>query len=226
MKPVSINIFCHNEGRLIRNSMNSVSSNIKRVKEVYSKFEFEVNILIDSGDNDTYKEIERIKENSINLIELETKDLGTNRNIAAERARFDLVSFIDADDVWGKNWLIRSLNSINLGGNYILHPEFVFYFGEKPEIMIQENSDNWTFSKDIENSNCWTSSVILSREIILKTPYQNKSKIRKYDFEDWDWNRRTLNEGYIHQVVPRTCHFVRRRGNSHSSLQIIGWESH
>ena len=224
MKPISISMFCHNEGELIRSSMKSVSSNIRSVREVYSKFEFELNVLIDSGDSETYKEIENLNEDSINVIDLETKDLGVNRNIAAERARFDLISFIDADDVWGKNWLVKSLSCENLGDNYILHPEFVFYFGEKPEIMVQESSDNWKFSKDIESANCWTSSVILSKEVILKTPYQSKSKILKYDFEDWDWTRRTLKASYIHKVVPETCHFVRRRTNSHSSRQIMEWE--
>ena len=222
MKNLSINLFCHNEGNMISSSWNSIVSNLNIIKGIDRNFEAEINIIVDSGNYETYRVIENLKFYDFNLIQVTNKDLGLNRNFAVEKSRFEWVSFIDADDVWGKQWLLKSLND-DLHYKNIYHPEFIVYFGINPEIMIQESSSSWRFAKDLANQNCWTSSILCHKETIFQIPFLEKSEIQPFDFEDWNWNRRTLTAKYIHRIIPKTYHFIRQRNDSLSAKQIFGW---
>lgn len=101
-QPISINLFCHRERELIFSSWNSIVSNLEVIKNLSLKLEFEINIILDDADIETYKVLEDLREFEFNLYEVNTNDLGKNRNIAVDKSKYDLVAFLDADDIWEK----------------------------------------------------------------------------------------------------------------------------
>jgi hypothetical protein len=218
MSQISVSLFCHDEGQMIKNAWNSILSNIIECNKFITNFEFEINIVVDSGDFETYNTIRNLKKFKYNLIEVTTNDLGINRNIAVNKSKYEMIAFIDADDIWGKSWVSRAMHMSNKkrDKNIIYHPESIIYFGNEAEFFIQK-SNSIIHALDIRSANIWTSSIICSRAILEVFPYKSKQNIEYFDYEDWEWNRRTLESSIDHKVVPDTVHFVRKRLNSLSN---------
>lgn len=97
MTLISVIIPLYNKDFSISNTLSSVLS------QTYSKFEI---IIINDGSTDS--SIDRVKQFSDSRIQLfnqENKGAATARNLGIEKAKGELIAFLDADDYWFPNHL-------------------------------------------------------------------------------------------------------------------------
>lgn len=94
---VSVIIPLYNKERTIKRSLNSV------VNQTFQNFEI---IVVDDGSTDGGADIVRqYNDSRIRLVWQENAGPGAARNRGVSEAQYDLVSFLDADDEWLKEYL-------------------------------------------------------------------------------------------------------------------------
>jgi glycosyltransferase involved in cell wall biosynthesis len=216
---LSICLFAHNEGNFLKEAYDSIHQNLAKLCKCGIKLEYEIILIIDSPDVETAKIVNEIDKTGIKLEEVSTQDLGVNRNIAANLAIFDKIAFLDGDDIWDENWLLKGLKKIGRR-NIIIHPETVVYCGYRNEIAICKSSGFLSNSKRLEKENLWVSSILTKTHIVLNNKFCNKTELQTADFEDWKWNRETLSNGISHKVVRNTIFYVHARNHSLSQKKI------
>jgi hypothetical protein len=62
--------------------------------------------------------------------------------------------------------------------------------------------------------NPWTALSFGRRDIYRKYRYEKFDPKKGVGYEDWCWNRRVVEAGYIHKVVWGTGHVIRRKEQS------------
>lgn len=121
---ISIIIPLYNKEHIITKSIQSV------LDQSYQDFEL---IIVNDGSTDnSVKEAEKFNDNRIRLIHQKNKGVSAARNRGIEEAKHDLVSFLDGDDWWDKNFL---KTFIDLSNKF---PEAGLYAGQ----YVQINSEN------------------------------------------------------------------------------------
>lgn len=90
---VSIIIPTYNRSRLLLRTVESI------LKQTYK--EFELLIIDDGSTDDTGNIVESIQDHRISYHKIErTKDIGKVRNVGLSKAKSDVISFCDDDDLW------------------------------------------------------------------------------------------------------------------------------
>lgn len=153
----------------------------------------------------------------VKLLRVNFGDLSHSRNRSVRSARHSWIAFLDADDLWSFNWLKAAhlyLLNFDKPEQLILHPEIDIFFPDGYILSMpnQEQLDDplGTLLAD----NVWDSLSIAHRSIYLKHPYRENRLSHGFGYEDWAWNYETVKAGFIHRVVPETCHFKRRSPQS------------
>lgn len=197
---VSICLFGHKEGVFLKDAYESILLNLEQLDKNSLKIEYEILLILDTPDKPTDKIASELEKMGIGIKRVFTRDLGENRNVAAINANYDKITFLDGDDMWDKDWLMRCLKKIK-NKNIVLHPETIIYCGERNEIAICKSSLKFLISKRLNHENLWASSIFTKTMIVLNNKFSKKFYLRKGDFEDWKWNRVTLEKGIVHKIV-------------------------
>lgn len=222
MKSISCLITCHNEGEVLQDSYNSVVRNLAEIKDLKN----EVIICLDRPDDKTLMVVDLIANTSkgIKVKKFDLGDVGLVRQEALNFCEFDHVAFLDADDIWGSNWLLRSNNLIKDRTDIILHPDLTVFFDDEIR-YVRKNPDST--DKNFEKAvllfeNLWTSSFIAPKQIMLDIPMKSGDTYddSPYAYEDWSWFREILIAGYQHRIVKRTVHFQRIRHESNTTRSV------
>ena len=79
-------------------------------------------------------------------------------------------------------------------------------------------SDEFNFI-DLAFSNYWTSLACTERDLIMNIPYPRNDLQNGLGYEDWTWNIEIIKAGYIHKVIPKTGHAIRRKSGELSLLR-------
>lgn len=219
---ITIIIFCHNEGALLEESIKSVDVNIKLAQKEFKHFLYERILVVDAPDEQTdfYAKINQNKFDKI--VYVSTNDLGLNRNIGTNLAKYKIISYLDADDIWGIGWLAKGIKKLIKQDSAVVHPEFNFYFEGEPRIMISKNSSNFLNFADLNKENLWTSGIITYKNILQEHKFKRRHELKSGDFEDWEWNRRTLEKNIKHLIAINTFYFIRQRKNSLTRSDRLG----
>ena len=140
-------------------------------------------------------------------------DLGLSRNYGVEQADSEYVAFLDADDLWCQSWLTKGYRFCRQNGEKtICHPQMNVVFGVDEELFPHPDQTDPRVSLDsLRCTNYWTALSLARREIYLEIPYCPNRIEEGFGYEDWAWNCDTIHAGYLHRVVPKTTHFLRRK---------------
>jgi glycosyltransferase involved in cell wall biosynthesis len=224
MRAVSLIITAHNEGKLLLIAIDSVLKNLKRAEIT----DYEILIGLDNPNQATQNiSTHHIFDSDlIHIYNFKLGDVGSVRKNLLDLTKYEYVSFLDSDDLWGDNWLFEARKFSTINPNAVLHPDLTIFF-DKEIKFVRKNPDSTSrkFKKELLIfENVWTSSFITPRWVMKKYPMKSGSTSTNsspYAYEDWSWFRETLAEGIDHRIVKKTAHFHRIKDNSNTSRSIL-----
>lgn len=206
----------HREGLLASPSIRSLFRAKTRAERDGVKVE--VIAVLDRSDELTKDMI----KNTANLrtIHVEEGDLGEARNLGVRQARGDWIAFLDADDLWGEEWITAAYAVASREPREIVwHPEVNLYFGGNTHLFQHLDMEEPKFEPiSLLISNYWTSLCFARRSVLLEIPYRRIHITNQIGYEDWAWHMETIAQGILHKIVPGTAHAIRVREDSLGQL--------
>ncbi|MDK2772330.1 MAG: glycosyltransferase family 2 protein [Flavobacterium sp.] len=97
MPKISVVIPLYNKGFVVSKTLESV------INQTF--IDFEIIIVNDGSTDDSVAIVEHFKDERILLFHQENKGAAAARNLGIEKARGELIAFLDADDIWEANHL-------------------------------------------------------------------------------------------------------------------------
>jgi glycosyltransferase involved in cell wall biosynthesis len=204
----------HREGRIAVPSLRSFWIAIEAARE--AGYKVEALLYLDRPNDLTAKLFESYKGEDNTIATCDVADQGEVRNYAVNNAKGTYCAFLDADDLWTKDWLVKALEFLSESPEaHIAHPEYNYFFEKSANIYKQVDQESPEFRLDtLRWANYWDALCMCRTEIYLKFPFCSRNIAGGYAYEDWHWNCETVAAGYIHKVVPKTVLFKRRQGDS------------
>lgn len=210
---ISVIVTAHHEGRLAHFTISSLFRSLAYAAK--NGITTEVIIVLDKPDQQTLDYFSRYADSKIKLSHVENGDLGLSRNHGVSLASGKYIAFLDADNLFAKDWIYRAVNFLSLyPPNIVVHPEYHVIFEGNNLVWKQISSSDRNFKLDnlIEN-NYWDAVCAGHRDVFIRFPYETTMKSPGFGFEDWHFNCQTLAGGICHFVVPDTVHFLRVKKN-------------
>jgi hypothetical protein len=226
---ITVTIVFHREGAFVVPALASMFDMVETARG--AGLSVETQAILDGSDDQT-THLVAVRGNWLDKIEeVSFGDLALSRNFGTGLSRGHFLSFLDGDDLWGRQWLILAHQAAMRHPakiNAIWHPEYIFYFDEedfkfhsKTEYaqsgarsfhMRQSSSDTPGFDwRMLAFGNVWTANVLCPREIHIRFPYMAADRARGVGVEDWSWNMQTLWGGIPHYAVPGAVHMIRQK---------------
>jgi glycosyltransferase involved in cell wall biosynthesis len=206
----------HREGLLAHPTLLSLRQAVAHAED--RGLRVELLFVLDRADHAT---TEVFKANAVGakrtrIVTVDHGDLGRSRNSGVLAAQGEWLAFLDADDLWGANWLSAAhATAATDPRNVVWHPEVNVYFGGHFHIFNHIDSEDTAYNVAwMAIANYWTSLCFTRRSLVLQVPYPDTDLRNQIGFEDWGWNMATIASGALHKVVPSTGHAIRVRPNS------------
>jgi glycosyltransferase involved in cell wall biosynthesis len=148
--------------------------------------------------------------------EMHEGDLGRVRNALVPRTDGRYIAFLDADDLFSENWLVKGLGDLEAarerGERAIAHPEVIMTFDGA--IGLNQNVDQRSplFTPYfLYMRNAYDSLCLTPREAHLTVPYVHRDIKNGLSYQDWQFAIETMARGWKHVLVQDTIIFKRRR---------------
>lgn len=167
---ISIIIPCYNVEKYIEKCLNSI-------KEQVDKLKYEIILVDDKSTDNTVRIIEKyIKKNKTNISFIKNeinKGAGYSRNKALKQAKFDYISFIDADDYLDDNFYSELLSIVeNTNCDVVVCDIKSIYEDGSPSIVVS-GCEGKIDSLNLINTSFAASpcNKIIKKELLLKYPF-------------------------------------------------------
>ena len=211
---ISVIVNLHAEGMKARSSFISIAHTKTYAED--RGLRVEVLAVLDRPSNETAEFVDNCDVVDFRRIEVSFGDLGRARNAGTAMTRGEWVSFLDADDLWGENWLAAAYEAgVNDPRPIVWHPLCLIYFGAQRLLFIHVDSEDADFDPlSLSMTNYWSSQSFAKRDLYVSVPYPETDFERQLGYEDWGWNIETFSRGFIHKYVPNTVSAIRRQGDS------------
>lgn len=164
----SIVIPLYNKANYIARTLHGV------LNQTYTDFEI---IIVNDGSTDNSLEVaESFKDERIRIFSTKNKGVSAARNFGIEKARYNYIAFLDADDIWKNNHLEllnTLLNKFPNCGMYCMayakkHSKLTYpaVYNGIPKI------DGWMglvedyFESSLKNAIAWTSATMIPKKIL------------------------------------------------------------
>jgi glycosyltransferase involved in cell wall biosynthesis len=185
---VSVVIGAYNHGKYLETCVNSV------LNQSYRNFEI---IVVDDGSTDDTRAVADKFNDKITYIYQANCGRGSSRNAGIRQAKHDWIAFLDADDLWMRDKLLKQIAAVE----------------EHPQIDILATNANWFDDSGIIKENYFATMRLLPKEptenfgslhifrnkifpLFIRENFINLSSmlIRKKCFEE---------QGYLDETLPR-----------------------
>jgi len=214
----------HKERSLIVSAIRSIELGISEIKKP-NKCTFDLILVLDSADEQTVK----LAQDAISQLSVQTSltfvnysDLGEARNHGVKYSNSDWITFLDGDDLVGPNWLNTISENIDkIDPTTVYHPAYLIYFGNSSRIHHQyafNELSNIDLIKLATVTNPWGSPLLAHKSLLLENPYDRSDKLNHLGYEDWAFNRSTLEKGIRHYCLNDTFYLIRDRSESLSKI--------
>ena len=176
---VSVIIPTFNRISFLKKALSSV------LNQTFKNFEV---IIVDNFSSDGTKEyLQNLADQRVKFFQINNEGIiAKSRNLGITRSSGDYIAFLDSDDWWNRDKLLKSINKINEGFEFIYH-----------NVFLHQKKINKSNCKQIKypvfddlycNGNpIVTSSVVVKKELLLNVDRmtENKSLIAAEDFDTW-----------------------------------------
>jgi glycosyltransferase involved in cell wall biosynthesis len=147
--------------------------------------------------------------------------LGASRNRLVELARFDVLYWLDADNVLPSNMAHQVLAPIWDGYAYAAAPRRICYFPHAEHVThewLMANTGGWTTARDLLRSArvpAFDANYAYRKDLFdLVGPYRSDAAL-----SDWTWGITAAMRGFEVRVMPGTFYLHRYRiGNANPTL--------
>lgn len=152
-------------------------------------------------------------------VDLECRDLGRSRNALAGLASGRWIAWLDADDLFSRNWLATAAALLSDAASrrrkIIVHPEVNWVFDAATLVYTKPTQDDgFVTPYYFYVRNYYDSLCMAEVETVLTVPYTHYEIANGFAFEDWAWNVETMAAGWQHVAARDTIIFKRRRDES------------
>lgn len=205
-------VTAHDEGDLARPALASMRAAVATARS--AGLQVDCLAVLDACDEATRAVF--AAEPGLTVVEVAYADHGLTRNDAVIRAAGGYVAFLDADDLWSRNWLTAAYDACAADpGRVIAHPMVDWVFGEENYRGFQPDQTDPAWSgASLRVANPWDQLCMAPRQVHLDHPYRRRDLEAGFAYLDWSWNLETVAAGLVHRSVPGTIHFKRRRAAS------------
>ena len=140
---------------------------------------------INLNDLEFLQEISKL-DNRIKIINNNKRlGAGPSRNKGIERSNGKYIAFIDADDTWASDKLKDQISFMRKNGHQISHTSY-FIVDEKKKIISQRKArDLLSINEVLKSCEIGLSTVIIEKEVIIKTNAKFPKLVTKEDFVFW-----------------------------------------
>ena len=208
---ISVIVTAHREGSLAHHTMNSLMRAIGSANS--HAVATEIVIVLDNPDTKTEEYFSRYHGAGMAVHRVDFGDPGLSRNHGVHVSSGKYVAFLDADDLFGKNWLRAAYDTAEkTSGHSVLHPEYSVCF-ERENLIAKHLGiyDDAFCLKNLLEYNYWSVFCFTQREVVTQTPFVKAALDDGFGYEDWHWCCEVLSRGIPIMTVPETCVFVRRK---------------
>lgn len=206
----------HREGLLAQATLLSLTQAVSHAER--EGLQVETIAVLDCPDAVTTEMFESYarSHNGTSVLKVDHGELGRSRNSGVAAARGEWIAFLDADDLWGANWLSGAYHMAKSDPRPVVwHPEVSVYFGNNCHIFVHVDAEDPSFNpRGLAITNYWTALCFARRSLLLDTPYRPTNIRNQLGFEDWGWNSEVAAQGVLHKIVPNTGHAIRVKEDS------------
>ncbi|MDR2852450.1 MAG: glycosyltransferase family 2 protein [Burkholderiaceae bacterium] len=210
---ISVVLNMHREGLIAKPSFDSLM--LAKAAAERAGIAVEVVVILDRPDETTAELAAQWMPSDWKKILVDFGDLGHARNEGASIATGKYVAFLDADDLFGSNWLQAAYTAAKQEKRRVVwHPEISIYFGVIRKVFVHADMDQAEADPvGLMCSNYWTALCFAPRDLLKELPYPQTQLGNQIGFEDWAWNQSVMAHGAIHKIVPGTGHLIRVKQN-------------
>ena len=224
---IGLTIIFHREGALAVPALASMADMV--VRTAAAGMRVETRAILDRPDHDTHRIVRKSGAWLDDIVTVEFGDLGASRNEGTRLSSCSHLAFLDGDDMWGADWLVKASASAFAArwpDDVIWHPEWLYYFderdfdfhtagglprmGARSFLMKHVASDSPELDRrGLLMNNFWSANVFASKSLHERFPYRQIDRSSGFGIEDWSWNIETLAAGVRHHVVADSVHLIR-----------------
>ncbi len=207
MELISIIIPYYKKKEFISETLNSI------INQSYKNYEILI-IYDDENLNDLkyLKDLVNEKKKIRILINKKNSGAGISRNNGIINAKGEFIAFIDSDDCWHKDKLLKQLNYMKNEKLNFSHTSYYIVNNKKKIISIRNSRDFLNYKDLLKSCDVGLSTVMVRKEVLLNNYFPNLTT--KEDFVLW---LNILKTGEILKGINEPLTFWRKSSRSLSS---------
>lgn len=207
---VSIVIPLYNKEAYIKNTLSKV------FRQTYQDFEV---VIVDDGSTDSSASVvKEFDDPRIRLFSQENQGASAARNNGCRQARYEHIAFLDADDEWDEDYLLKMQQLIDRYPDAVLYGSnyYITESGETTVLSYPNVAEGMSVIEDFFVSSkvytpVWTSAAIVKREAFLE---ENGFPLSCKVCEDIDLWCRLAARGQVAYINEPLANYRRDAANS------------